>query len=153
MSVAFECRTELPTTVHQSFDLARNIDLHVDSMSRSKERAVGGVTGGLIAAGDEVSWRARHFGIPFRMTSRITSMFAPDSFVDEQVRGPFRTFRHEHTFIARDGETTMIDHVEFSAPFGILGRVAERVVLARYLRRLIEQRNQFLAAAAADHTR
>lgn len=150
MSVTFECHTELATTVQESFDLARSIDLHVDSMTRSNERAIAGVTSGLIAHGDEVTWRARHFGIPFRMTSRITRMSAPHSFVDEQVNGPFRSFRHEHTFSDHAGRTSMIDRVEFRAPFGVLGRVAERIVLARYLRRLIEQRNQFLVGVASE---
>ncbi|MGO4105117.1 SRPBCC family protein [Leifsonia sp. YAF41] len=148
MTVYFQCRTELETTIQESFDLARSIDVHVDSMSRSRERAIGGVTGGLIAEGEEVTWRARHFGIPFRLTSRITEMAIPRSFVDKQVRGPFRSFRHEHTFSEHQGRTTMIDHVEFSAPFGVLGRLAEKLVLARYLRRLIEQRNRFLVTAA-----
>jgi ligand-binding SRPBCC domain-containing protein len=148
MSVSFECRTELVTTVQESFDLARSIDLHVGSMSRSRERAVGGVTRGFIAEGEQVTWRARHFGIRLQMTSRISRMSAPDSFVDEQVRGPFRSFRHEHTFFDRAGETTMIDQVEFSAPCGILGRLVERAVLARYLQRLIESRNLFLVDAA-----
>jgi len=148
MSVNFVCRTELETTIHESFDLARSIDLHVDSMSHSNERAIGGVTSGLISEGEEVTWRARHFGIPFQMTSRITRLEAPNSFVDEQVHGPFRSFRHEHTFVDHDGRTAMIDRVEFSAPFGVLGRLAEKLVLARYLRRLIEARNQFLVTEA-----
>lgn len=148
MTVIFECRTELATSMQESFDLARSIDLHIDSMAHSNERAIAGVTSGLIGQGEQVTWRARHFGIPFRMTSRISRMDVPHSFVDEQLRGPFRSFRHEHTFVEHDGRTAMFDHVAFSAPFGVLGRLAEKLVLARYLRRLIEQRNQFLIVAA-----
>lgn len=147
MVVEFECRTRLPTSVQQSFDLSRSIDLHVTSMAGSRERAVSGVTRGLIGSGEEVTWRAWHFGVPLRMTSRITAFDEPSSFVDEQVRGPFRTFRHEHRFTPdADGGTIMIDHVRFVAPFGPLGRAAERV-LGPYLRRLIVQRNAVLAAA------
>ena len=153
MVVEFECRTRLPVGVREAFDRSRSIDLHVSSMARSRERAVGGVTYGLIGAGEEVTWRAWHFGVPLTMTSRITRMSPPDVFVDEQVRGPFRRFRHEHRFIAHGDGTIMTDHVELEAPLGVLGRLAELVV-GPYLRRLIEQRNEHLRAAseAGDRT-
>ena len=97
---------------------------------------------GAIGLGEMVTWRARHFGIWFTMTSQITSLERPDRFVDEQVRGPFRSFHHEHTF-TRDGEgTVMVDTLTIGSP--IFGRLAERVVLVPYLRRLIRQRNHHL---------
>ncbi|MET0844122.1 MAG: SRPBCC family protein [Mycetocola sp.] len=147
MTVTFELRSRLAMPVQAAFDLSRSIDHHVDSMAKSGERAVGGVTSGLIGDGQDVTWRAVHFGIPFRMTNRITRMSGPDSFVDEQVHGPFRFFRHEHVFVADGDMTTMIDRVSFAAPYGILGVLAEKLVLGRYLRRLIEERNRFLAAS------
>ena len=147
MVVEFECRTRLPVGVQEAFDRSRSIDLHMSSMVRSHERAVAGVTTGLIGKGQEVTWRAWHFGVPIRMTSRITQMSPPDSFVDEQVRGPFRSFRHEHRFVAEGDGTVMTDHVKLSAPFGVFGRAAELVV-GPYLRRLIEQRNAHLLAAS-----
>lgn len=70
-------------------------------METSGEQAIGGVTSGSIALGETVTWRARHFGIWFTMTSRITSLERPNRFVDEQVRGPFRSFHHEHVFARR----------------------------------------------------
>lgn len=64
---------------------------------------MGGVTAGRIGLGEEVTWRAVHFGLPFTMTSRVTELERPLRFVDEQVRGPFRSFRHEHRFEATGG--------------------------------------------------
>lgn len=132
-------RTEL-------FDLARNIDAHKGSMARSREQAIAGVKTGLISLGQEVTWRAWHFGVPLRMTSRITELHAPDYFVDEQVKGPFRRFRHVHEFREDSKGTVMVDRIEFAAPFGPLGRVVEKLVLAGYLQRLIETRNRYLVA-------
>lgn len=129
------------------FDLARSIDAHMLSMASSREEAVAGVTSGLISLGEEVTWRAWHFGLPLRMTSRITAMDMPDCFVDEQVKGPFRSFRHVHEFTNDGTGTVMVDRIEFTAPFGPLGRLAEKLFLARYLKRLIESRNQHLTAA------
>ena len=128
------------------FDLSRSIDAHRDSMANSREEAIEGVTSGLISLGQEVTWRAWHFGLPIRMTSRITEMQAPHCFVDEQVRGPFLRFRHVHEFSADPAGTVMVDRIEFAAPFGLLGRLAEKLFLARYLRQLIETRNLHLSA-------
>ena len=146
MPVSFECTTESVLHPARLFDLARDVSAHTESMSRSRESAIGGVRSGLIGLGEDVTWRAWHFGLPLRMTSRITAMNPTSSFTDEQIRGPFRYFRHEHVFIPQGTGTLMIDRVAFAAPLGILGRVAERLLLADYLRKIIEQRNVYLAS-------
>lgn len=139
------------------FALSLSVDAHTASMSGSAERIVGGVTAGEMRAGETVTWRARHFGIPWRMTSRISEYHAPRRFVDEQVAGPFSRWRHEHRFeeippvsaatdpTANRTTTRMIDVAEFEAPFGVLGRIAERLVLRRYMSRLLQRRNRWLA--------
>ena len=147
MVVEFECRTVLAIGVQEAFDRSRSIDAHTASMAASREQAVAGVTSGLIGLGEEVTWRAWHFGVPIRMTSRITRMESPNVFVDEQVAGPFASFRHEHRFESDEhGGTVMADRVRFAAPLGIAGRAAELVV-GPYLRRLIERRNAYLRDA------
>jgi ligand-binding SRPBCC domain-containing protein len=145
MTVSFVCRTESVLPPDRLFNLARSIDAHLDSQADAGEQAVAGVTMGLIGAGQEVTWRARHFGVPIRMTSRITSMEFPERFVDEQVRGPFKAFRHVHEFEATASGSVMTDRVEFTAPFGLLGRIVEKLVLHRYLERLIVERGLYLA--------
>lgn len=145
MAVYFECTTRTSTPKAELFDRARSIEAHKDSMAKSREGAVGGRTSGLITLGEEVTWRAWHFGVPLQMTSRITEMQSPDYFVDEQVKGPFRRFRHVHEFSQDSAGTMMVDRIEFAAPFGPLGRLIEKLVLARYLRNLIETRNRHLA--------
>ncbi|BCW79682.1 SRPBCC family protein [Pseudarthrobacter sp902506025] len=150
MTVSFECRTKSPLPAEQLFDRARSIDLHLDSQQKARERAIGGVTRGLIGEGQEVTWRAKHFGVPLTMTSRITSLDFPRSFTDEQVKGPFTSFRHVHEFSPTATGSIMMDRVEFSAPLGVLGRAVERLFLAGYLERLIRDRGTFLAGSAAD---
>ena len=143
VTVEFEFRTPLAMPVEEAFERSLSIDVHLASMARSHERAIGGVTSGRIGLGQEVTWRTRQFGMPITMTSRITELEAPNWFVDEQVRGPFRSYRHEHAFIAEADGTLMIDHVVFEAP---LGRLSEAVVGPR-LQRLIAERNAYLAAS------
>ena len=126
----FRIETDIGAPVATCFDLARSIDLHLESMIASKERAVAGITTGLIGAGEEVTWRARHFGVQWRMTSRITEFDPPQRFVDEMVRGPFRSFRHEHVFEAIGTGTRMTDVVTFRIAFGRVAGRAGRAVPA-----------------------
>ncbi len=130
------------------FDLSLDIDAHVASMTDSGERAVDGVTGGMIGLGESVTWRARHFGVWFTMTSRITALERPHRFVDEQTSGPFRSFRHEHVFEQSGDEVVMTDVLTVASP--LFGRLAERIVLVPYLRRLIAARGRHLVAQAGS---
>lgn len=148
MTVDFEIVTRVDAPIGVVFDLALDIDAHVASMSGSGETAVGGVTAGRIGLGETVTWRARHFGIPFTMTSKVTESERPRRFVDEQVRGPFRRFHHEHLFERVDGSTTMTDRIRFDAPVGPVGRLVEWLLLGRYLHDLIAERAGYLKAEA-----
>ncbi|MEP1122288.1 MAG: SRPBCC family protein [Ilumatobacter sp.] len=145
MGVRFSRRTVLPASTERCFDLALDVDVHLESFSDSGEQIVGGVEAGGMRLGDDVTWRARHFGIWWTMTSQITAFDRPHSFVDEQVKGPFASFRHLHVFTdLGDGSTEMIDEVEFEAPLGPLGLIAEKAVLGRYMPHLIDVRNREL---------
>lgn len=130
------------------FDASLSIDAHLDSMSASRERAIAGVTSGRIGLGESVTWRARHFGVWFTMTSRITELDRPHRFVDEQQRGPFGVFRHVHEFATVDGVTVMTDTVTVGSP--VFGKPVESGILVPYLRRLIRTRNTHLIATLGD---
>lgn len=140
-------RTVLDAPRDRVFDLSLDVDFHLDSFADSDEQVVGGVAGGGMGLGDDVTWRAKHFGIWWKMTTQITEFDRPGHFVDEQVHGPFASFRHVHTFVRRTATTTeMIDEVAFAAPLGVLGSIAERAVLGRYIPHLIDVRNRELIA-------
>jgi ligand-binding SRPBCC domain-containing protein len=130
------------------FDLSRSVDLHLRASGETGEEAVGGRTSGLMELGDTVTWRARHFGIRQHLTSRITGYERPRWFRDEMVRGAFASLVHDHWFDAENGGTRMRDRFVFAAPLGLLGRLAERLVLRRYMTRLLVDRNTVLARLA-----
>jgi ligand-binding SRPBCC domain-containing protein len=104
-----ELTTDIDAPVGHVFDLARDLDLHARSLAHTHERAVAGRTSGLVEAGDTVTWRARHFGLWWSLTSRITAVEVPARFEDVQERGPFAWFRHEHRFEAVGQRTRMHD--------------------------------------------
>jgi len=141
LTTTITVQTWIDAPAERCFDAARDLDLHVRSMAHTGERAVAGRTSGLIELGEEVTWRARHFGIAQHFTSRITAFDRPRFFQDAMQRGAFKSFVHDHTFEATTvGGTTMTDTLVFAAPLGLLGRIAERVVLRRYLTRLLTAR-------------
>ena len=143
-----ELTTDIDAPIERVFDLARDLDLHARSMVHTGERAIGGRTTGRVEIGDSVTWRARHFGLWWSLTSRITAVEAPVRFEDVQERGPFAWFRHEHRFESVGDATRMHDHWEHGSPFGLLGRLVDWLVLSRYMRSLLATRNEVLKRAA-----
>lgn len=149
-------RIRLETRIHapieRVFDLARDIDLHARSMTATGEDAVAGRTSGRIGLGETVTWRARHFGRWWTLTSRITTLDSPTTFADEQVAGPFLRFEHVHRFDPTPDGTLMVDLWHHTAPFGLLGWVADQVLLTRHMRGLLQTRNAALKAEAERPT-
>ena len=136
------------------FDLARSIDAHQSSAEDTGERAVAGVTSGLLGPNEEVTWEARHFGMKQRLKVKMTQLTQPSHFQDVMLEGAFKHMRHDHTFEDQDGKTLMTDRFEFGAPLGILGIIAERLFLTSYMRHFIVKRNQILQRIAeADEWR
>lgn len=147
--VVVTTRIEIAAPVECVFDLARNIDVHTQTVwPHTREKAVAGVTSGLIHAGETVTFEATHFGIRQRLTSKITKYEAPYLFIDEMQKGAFKRLRHIHAFEVIENSTVMTDSLYFEAPFGWIGRLTERAVLKAYMRRFLEHRNEKLKILA-----
>jgi ligand-binding SRPBCC domain-containing protein len=143
-----ELTTEIRAPIERVFDLARSIDLHVKTASESNEKAISGVTTGLIGPDQEVTWEARHFGLVQRLTVRINEFDPPRRFCDSMVRGAFRRLAHEHLFEKRGEITRMVDKFDFSSQIGILGRLIDRLVLTGYLQQFLTQRAEIIKTVA-----
>lgn len=130
--------------VDRCFDLSRSIELHKISTRHTGERAIAGTTEGLIELGETVTWRAKHLGIWQTLTSKITAYSRPYFFVDEQVTGAFKAFRHEHYFKEQGSATLMTDSFYYQSPLGPLGRLADALFLKRYMTKLLQERNRII---------
>ncbi|MGD6796068.1 SRPBCC family protein [Metabacillus indicus] len=122
------------------FDLARSVDVHMETTGRTQERAVDGVTSGFMERGDSVTWEAVHLGVRQRLTAKITEMERPYLFSDVMVKGAFRSFTHTHEFKESGTGTIMKDTFSYESPFGIFGKVADLLFLKRYMRNFIAAR-------------
>lgn len=145
---AIELTTIINAPVERCFALATSIDLHMASVSKTQEKAIAGVTKGLIGLNDTVTWQAKHFGFTQHLTSKITHYNKPVSFTDEMISGPFKKLHHQHFFEFRNNQTVMKDIFRFEAPLGVLGKLAETLFLTAYMRRFLLDRNTFLKKTA-----
>ncbi|KZE64360.1 cell division protein [Fictibacillus phosphorivorans] len=130
------------------FDLARNVEVHTKTTSHTKERAVGGVTTGLMEKGDSVTWEAVHLGVRQRLTAKIVEMDRPRMFVDVMVKGAFHSFVHTHTFEQKEGGTVMVDHFHYTSPLGMIGRLADWLFLEKYMTNFLVRRAKALKEIA-----
>lgn len=78
--------------------------------------------------GQRIEYTLRLFGIPFRWTTVIDTVDAPCSFTDSQLRGPYRSFRHQHRFYEVEGGTLMVDVVDYELPLEPAGLVVHRLL-------------------------
>jgi ligand-binding SRPBCC domain-containing protein len=144
--------TFINAPVELCFDLSRDVDVHMASTASTGERAVAGVTSGLLQLGDEVTWEATHLKIRQRLTSKITEMDCPRMFVDEMQRGAFKRLRHLHRFKSQDTGTLMYDELSFASPLGILGRITDALFLENYLRGFLVMHNDYIRQLAEART-
>jgi ligand-binding SRPBCC domain-containing protein len=138
--------TDIAAEPEVCFDVSLDVGVHL--AASPTERVVGGVRSGRMRLGEHVTWSARHFGIRWRMTSKIVEYQRPHTFVDQMQRGPFGRWRHQHILEKTSYGTRMIDHVSFASPFGPLGRLIDTLVLERYMTRLLHEHNDHVRAVA-----
>ena len=140
--------TIINAPIERVFDLARCIDLHTESLSETKEKAVAGKTKGLINKDETVTWEAIHFGVKQKLTSKITIYERPHHFRDSMVKGVFKRFDHDHFFEMKDSQTIMKDVFVYDSPLGFLGNIADALFLENYMTKLLKSRNKLIKTVA-----
>ena len=98
-----------------------------------------------MGTGALIDYRLRLHGVPLSWRSQIEEWHANVKFVDRQVRGPYRLWHHTHEFSRTGNGTRIHDRVDYALPFGRLGEVAQRMVVARDLRRIFDYRHAAVA--------
>ncbi|MEN2400217.1 SRPBCC family protein [Flavobacterium sp. MC2016-06] len=140
--------TKIKASKQIVFDTARDIDLHQKSVATSNEKAIAGVTSGLINQGETVTWRGKHFGFYLTHKTRITKMDLYDYFLDEMEEGKFKTFKHQHFFEEENGVIIMKDHMQYETPYGIFGELFDILFLEKHLTNFLLERNKILKETA-----
>lgn len=143
--------TTINAPIEMVFNNCRNIDVHQYSASKTYEKAIAGRTSGLINKGETVTWKGKHFGIYIQHQSIISEMDFPIYFVDEQLKGHFKSFKHQHFFIQKENLTIMTDILEYETPFGFIGKLFDKLLLENHLTKFIIYRNAILKQLSENH--
>lgn len=146
--VHLESRIHAP--VQRVFDLARNMDLHGECYRATNERAVAGVTSGLIGEGETVTFKYSVVGFRYHYTVRVSDVDSPRFFRDCMVEGTvFSRFEHEHGFIATSpSETLMTDRFEFELQGPSLYRTLADPLVALIVKRSFITRSNVMRRCA-----
>lgn len=134
-------RVWLPKPLEEVFPFfsdARNLEVLTPPWLRFEVLSPGPID---MTEGTRIDYRLRVRGVPIRWQSEITVWRPPMQFVDEQRRGPYRLWVHEHRFKERDGRTLAEDLVRYAVPGGWL---ADRVFVRRDVRRIFSYRRKEL---------
>ncbi len=149
MKVAvIELHTKIKAPIERCFLLSLSVDIHVLSTKETNERAISGVTKGVMKLNDSVTWRAKHLGIYQNHTAKITAYEFPTYFISEMIKGEFKKMHHQHLFEWKETATIMTDIFVFEAPFGIVGQFFSKIFLKKYMKRFLIKRNNTIKNVA-----
>lgn len=126
--------------VFRFFAEARNLETLTPSWLKFEVLTPGPIE---MRAGTLIDYRIRVHGLPIRWRTQIAEWQPPHHFVDVQLRGPYRLWRHTHTFEPRDGGTLCTDSVRYR-PRG--GAPVHWLFVRRDVERIFEFRQQRLKA-------
>lgn len=133
-----------PEHVFEFFSDAHNLEAITPAMLNFKVLTPQPI---VMAEGTLIDYKLKVRGVPMRWTSRITVWNPPHRFVDEQVRGPYKLWRHEHTFTPHEGGTLARDRVDFLSRGGVFAPLLHRLLVNRDVQAIFDHRT----AALRDH--
>ena len=143
--------TIINATAEKCFNLSLDVNLHLQSAEKTKERVIAGRTSGLFELNEEVTWEAVHFGIKQQLTVKIIKLDRPHFFADEMQKGAFKSMLHEHHFEEKNGSTLMKDIFRYEVPFGFIGRIFDKLILKNYMTGFLLERNRLIKNSAESN--
>ncbi len=84
------------------------------------------------------------FGIPVKWRTEIGKMESRKSFMDRQIRGPYKMWEHTHTFEKKDNGVLMKDEITYELPFGLIGAIAHKLLIRRKIEHIFAYRKKIL---------
>ena len=97
----------------------------------------------VMSEGTTVDLKMKLFGfLPVKWQTRIDVWSPPNEFVDTQPKGPYRYWKHTHSFIPKDGGTLIVDHVEYAVPGFFLEPLIHELAVKRNLIHLFDYRQE-----------
>jgi ligand-binding SRPBCC domain-containing protein len=98
-----------------------------------------------LEAGARIDYQLTLYGVPVKWATLIERWEPPHEFMDVQLRGPYKAWRHTHRFRAEGKGTRIIDDVAYELPLGPLGRAVEALWARREVSRIFAYRTEVIA--------
>ena len=139
-----ECEMLAPVSVRQAFEIfedPRNLARITPPWLNFRIVTPGRIQ---MRKGAEIDYQIRWAGISLSWKTIITEYEPPFFFVDEQAGGPYRYWRHHHSFRPTQNGTLVGDRVEYALPLGWLGRMAHTLAVRRQLKQIFDYRQKTL---------
>jgi ligand-binding SRPBCC domain-containing protein len=130
-----------PTEVWRFFANPRNLERMTPPILNFQ---VTNVSAENVQSGTTIDYRFKLAGLPLSGCARIQEWKPVKSFVDEQVRGPYRLWRHTHELQELGGGTLIKDRVRFKLPMGWLGRAAALSTVLAEVEKVFSYRNKVI---------
>lgn len=133
--------TFIAAPIERVFDLSRHLSIYKILMQGRNEIVSSGAASNLVSRGETITIQAKHLGKTRLVTTQVTDLQKPSSFVQEQVKGDLLHFKHEHHFKRVDNGTILIDMVDFAGPRDLIGKLVGKLYLKTYLESFLQKRN------------
>ena len=137
----FHNEVRLPTPIDETFEFfadANNLERLTPPLLRFEVLTPSPIE---MKVGTLIDYRLRVRGVPLRWQNEITAWEPPYRFMDEQRRGPYSLWIHEHTFQSTDDGTLAKDHLRYAVPGGAL---VNRLFVAGDVKKIFDFRSQRL---------
>lgn len=133
---------KIPAPIDKVWELFSNPDmLRIITPPGLNFRVLSEKQGDSVFAGQIIEYKVSPlFGIPLFWRTEIVGVKHREFFIDEQRKGPYSIWHHEHYFKEIEGGVEMTDLVRYKNPFGIIGRIVNNLVVRKKLRGIFEFR-------------
>jgi ligand-binding SRPBCC domain-containing protein len=144
---------KLPVTVEEAWNFFSNPkNLLIITPASLNLKITSEANDGEIYKGQIITYKIKPlFGVPLFWKTEISHVERHKLFVDEQRKGPYALWHHQHHFKPIDGGTEMTDIVQYKLPFGVLGILGTPVVktqlnaIFQYRKKMIEKKFEGLS--------
>lgn len=103
------------------------------------------LTGDKIYEGMKIDYTVKPLlGIAVKCQSEICKIQDQNYFTDKQLKGPYKIWEHTHTFSEINGGVLMQDLVNYSLPFGFIGRILNSILIKKKIENIFDYRNKML---------
>ena len=132
------------------FDLIRDASLFLQTNEKDFEKFRAEKSHGEIILGETINFESRFFSFVQKLKIKVVELDKPFRLTDEMIEGKFKSFKHLHEFVPKDNKTLIRDTLIWTSPFGILGKIADELLLKKRLRKIVMRRNLLLKQFAEN---